>query len=335
MNEKLIDYIENSFLKDLILNKNITDISFNGDAIYYQDNLKGRVKSEIIIDNNEAYNFIRQVSNLSEALFSYSNPILDINCGRYRISATHYSICRKHKEKVINFSIRISDYKLKISEDNSFISDECINIIKYFLTNKDSIMISGLTGSGKTELQRFILTKIQDNSRIIYLDNIDEVDIDEINNKLDIQTWVVNNQININFDVLVKNALRSNPDYLIIGEARGEEMLSLLNSAMSGHPTISTIHSKNIENTYSRMVRLSMLKNQNLKFNETLIDVMEHFKLLIHVKKRINEGGNIIRYVDSMGTNSNGEFIYIYRYPNFYNYSYLHQTRSLKGELCK
>ena len=49
MNEKLLEYIETSFLKELLTNENITDISFNGEEIYYKDNLKGRVKSEISI----------------------------------------------------------------------------------------------------------------------------------------------------------------------------------------------------------------------------------------------------------------------------------------------
>ena len=38
MNERLLEYIETSFLKELLNNKDITDISFNGEDIYYKDN---------------------------------------------------------------------------------------------------------------------------------------------------------------------------------------------------------------------------------------------------------------------------------------------------------
>ena len=97
MNEKLLEYIETSFLKDLLANENITDISFNGEEIYYKDNLKGRVKSEISISSNEAYSFLRQIANLTDSQFSFTNPILDVSVGRYRINGTHSSISRKNR----------------------------------------------------------------------------------------------------------------------------------------------------------------------------------------------------------------------------------------------
>lgn len=47
MNTNLIQYIDNSFLSPLLRNPNVTDISYNGKDIYYQDNVLGRKKSEI------------------------------------------------------------------------------------------------------------------------------------------------------------------------------------------------------------------------------------------------------------------------------------------------
>ena len=95
-------------------------------------------------------------------------------------------------------------------------------------------------------------------------------------------------------------------------------MLAILNSAMSGHPTITTIHSKDIYSMYHRMTRLCMLKNQNLKFNETLEDIFDHFKLLVHVKKEITNDGKILRYVDSVATNRFNNIRILYCYPNIF-----------------
>ena len=47
---KIIDYFEHSFLKDLLANPSVTDISYNGQDIYYVDNEYGRLKSDISID---------------------------------------------------------------------------------------------------------------------------------------------------------------------------------------------------------------------------------------------------------------------------------------------
>lgn len=319
MNEELIKYIESSFLKNLLLNEGITDISYNGEDLFYQTNLKGREKAESKISNKEAYDFIRQISNLSDSQFSFSSPILDISVGKYRINATHLSISRKNREKAINFSIRIGYDSLRIHDDEQFISSKCMELISKFIRNKESIIIGGITGSGKTEFQKYLLSKFDENTRLIVIDNVDELDTDYFLKNIDIQTWIINQNVeNINFDLLIKNALRCNPDWLIVSEARGGEMLSLLNSSMSGHPTISTLHAKNIEYIYSRMTRMCMLKNENLKFDETMVDVCDHFRLLIYVKKIIEKDGKIKRFVSDIGTNIDTKFTPIFKYPDKY-----------------
>lgn len=317
MNFNLINYIENSFLSPLLKIDSITDISFNGKDLYYQDNFKGRLKSDIKISDKEVYDFIRQISNLSDSLFSYSNPILDISCGRYRINATHYAISRKNREKVINFSIRVGYEDLRIKDDDTFIKKRCLFLVDQFIKHHESIIISGVTGSGKTELQKFLLSRMDQNTRLVVIDNLEELDADSFLTNIDSQTWLLNDTLNVNFENLIKNALRINPDWIIVSEARGGEMLSLLNSAMTGHPTISTIHSKSAEFDYSRMTRMCIIGNQNLKYDETIEDIFDHFKLIIHVNK-INEEGRIKRYVSEIGTNVNNIYYVLFTYPNDY-----------------
>lgn len=318
MNEKLLEYIETSFLKDLLANENITDISFNGEEIYYKDNLKGRVKSEISISSNEAYSFLRQIANLTDSQFSFTNPILDVSVGRYRINGTHSSISRKNRENVVNFSIRVGYDKLRICENGEFINERVLKILLLAIKNKLSIVISGKTGTGKTEFQKFLISKMKENTRLVMIDNINELETDFFSKNLDSQTWLLlNNNQNLDFDSLIKNALRSNPDWIIIGETRGSEMLSALNSAMTGHPTITTLHSRNCESTYNRMTRMCMINNKTLSYDETLIDVYEHFKLIVHLKSLYDfEKKEIKRYVDSVGTNNNGKYYELYKYPS-------------------
>lgn len=317
-NEKLIEFIENSFLKDLLISS-ITDISYNGQDIYYQDNLLGRRKAKIDVTSKEAYDFIRQVANLSGAQFSYSDPILDISVGRYRINAVHFALSRKNREKCITFSIRIGFDALRIQDDGTFVTRKCLDLIELYMKKRYSIVIGGLTSSGKTEFQKFLISKLEEATRIVIIDNVDELDSDYVNRNIDISTWLNLEKFkNINFDTLVRNALRNNPDYMIVSEARGEEMLAILNSAMTGHPTITTIHAKDIETMYHRMARMCMLKNQNLMFDETLEDVVDYFKILVYIKKETSSDGKIVRYVDSIATNMAKKEKVIYRYPNKY-----------------
>ena len=74
--DKTITFLENSFLKDLFTKEDITDISYNGQDIYYVDNFLGRLKSNISITKQEAKDFVRQIANLTEKQFSFQNPNL-------------------------------------------------------------------------------------------------------------------------------------------------------------------------------------------------------------------------------------------------------------------
>lgn len=329
MNEKLEEYLKNSFLKDLLYKENVTDISFNGEDIYYQDNIKGRLKYECEVNNKIAYEFIRQIANLSDTQFSFSSPILDISIDRFRINAVHSAIARKNRSNAITFSIRIGYESLRIKEDNTFISNKCIKLISLFLRSKQSIIIGGQTSSGKTELQKFILSKLKENTRIIVLDNVEELETDDFLKNIDSQTWLLKKSSSLSFDDLIKNALRNNPDWLVVSEARGEEMLSILNSAMTGHPTISTIHAKDCSFIYRRMGRMCMIKNENLKYNEVLEDIYDHFKLIIYVNKMVTKEGKIVRYVEKMASNFNNKYYEIFNYPN----SYFELKEDLKVEL--
>ena len=141
MNLKLIEFIENSFLKELLERETITDISFNGEKLFYQDNLSGRLQSDLLVSNDEVYAFLRQIANLTDQQFSITNPILDVSVGRYRISALHSSLARKNRDRVYNFSIRIGYDKLRISDDGSFINKRAINHGSN-KTTKDTIKIN-------------------------------------------------------------------------------------------------------------------------------------------------------------------------------------------------
>lgn len=317
MNKDIENYINNSFLKELLVKEGITDISYNGEDIYYQLNSEGRKQFDRKITSKEAYDFLRQIANLTDSQFSFSSPILDVSLGKYRINGVHYALARKNREQTINFSIRIGYEKLRIKENEAFISSKCIELIKLFLKSKNSILIAGKTGSGKTELQKFLLSKLEENTRIIVIDNVEELETDDFLKGLDSQTWLLKNLRDEPFDILVKNALRSNPDWLIVSEARGKEMLSILLSAMSGHPTISTLHAKDASYIYKRVGRMCMQSSDNLKFKEILEDVYDHFKLVIYVEKK-EEEGKIIRYIKEIGSNYKNRYYPIYKYPNKY-----------------
>lgn len=298
---RLLEYFETSFLKPLLEDELITDISFNGKELFYQHNEDGRLKSTIELKQIDVQNFLRHVANLSEQQFSYAEPILDISIGKYRLNAVHYAIGRVDNEKASTFSLRIASKTSRINLNNNFMPVALSCFLEVLVMNFQSIVIAGKTGTGKTELQKYLLQKIPSFSRVIIIDNVQELSYFEIKNNLDLNSWEVNTLIKrASFQELIRNALRSNPDWLIIAESRGQEMDDVLSAAMTGHPLITTLHAKDVYAITSRMARMVLMSNKLSSYQEVLSDIYEHFRYFIYLNKRNDQDGKIIRFVEKV-----------------------------------
>ena len=300
-NQKALNFIEECYIKDLLSDPNITDVSFNGESLFYLDNFKGRQKSKIVFTNEMAKDFLRQLANLSEQQFSFSSPILDVSVGKYRINGVFHSIGRYENDKRCTFSIRVGSSEPKISNDSGFLSKKLISLFKTLLRNKISIVIAGSTGSGKTELQKYLISQLEENTRVIVVDNVLELDIVRDSTFLDLNIWQADeSKANINVQSLVKNALRSNPDWLIVSEARGSEMIEVLNSSMTGHPIITTLHAFDVESIPTRAVRMVLMNEKKLDYDDVMNDFIHHIKIGVYLKRKIDKDGNVTRYISDV-----------------------------------
>lgn len=302
MNSRLIEYLESSFIGDLLKKENITDISFNGRYFFFMDNIKGRRKANLDIELDKVNDFLRQIANLSESQFSYSEPQMDFSISRYRINAIHSSIGRYKDDKVPTFSIRIASEKNRIQEDKHFMDKEVKKYIQNLLDTNQSIVIAGSTGTGKTELQKYLISLLKPYTRVIVIDNVQELECLREYEDLDLTSWQVNQRIyERSFESLIRNALRSNPDWLLIAESRGREMSDVLLSVMSGHPIITTLHAYNVDEVPHRISRMVQLKNENQHYEDIFKDVTSHLKNYIFLEREIDKSGKVHRYIKSIG----------------------------------
>ena len=310
--EKLVSFLESSFLKDLLENSNITDISYNGFDIYYVDNDCGRVKCKMSVETQVVKDFIRQIANLSEKQFSYQSPELDVSFGKYRFNALHQSICRKDNNECVCFAIRIASSFLRFAENKS-LNDKVKELLDVIVTSNVSITIGGLTGSGKTELQKYLISRMKENTRVIVIDNILELDQLNISQSLDLNIWQVDEKREgASIENLVRSALRSNPDWLIVAESRGKEMLDVLNSSLTGHPIITTLHAFDVNSMPHRMVRMVMMNEQRMAFEDVYADISYHMRFYIYLKRKYSAHGLVKRYISSIAYLNEGKMEEIY-----------------------
>lgn len=308
-------FLENSFLAPLLGEEGVTDISYNGTSFYFATNAKGRSKSSLEIANDEVGDFLRQIANFTERQFSYTFPILDVSFGKYRLNAIYSSLGRSNNSKTYSFSLRLVSDKCRLDDDLSFFGGNSKTILLSLLQKGESIVIGGKTSSGKTELEKWLLSHMPLATRVIVIDNVEELDLMS-NPSIDLTTWLVNEAVSCaSFSSLIKNALRHNPDYIIVAEARGAEMLDALVSSMSGHSIITAIHAQDISAMPERMARLAMLGSERLYKEELLDDISHHLRYYAYLEKKTGDDGSIHRNISAIAEldEKTGQMNFLYR----------------------
>lgn len=297
----LKEYIERSFISSY-LNGDITDITYNGLDLFIEDRNKGKSKVKDKIELNVVKDFLSHLANLAGKNFNALNPILDISFLNYRLNAIHPLIAKKANEGVYTFALRVYATSVLIKPNNEQFCPLIIHeLLKRIIINKKSIIISGKTGVGKTEFQKYLVGYMKDNTKVVIIEDLYETYIKELYPNLDITSWVsFDNQDNIEreYQRLIKAALRNNPDWLMIAEVRGKEANELYNAFTTGHPFIATIHAKSSKMSLKRFAE--MMKNND---KQILLDLAEYINFSIHLEKKINENGGIIRYIESITEN--------------------------------
>ena len=311
---ELISYIENSFLKDILLMDNITDISYNGTSIYYVSNRGGREKYPYPVDQNVVRDFLRQLANITEKQFSYLSPVLDVNVGKYRINALNTSVGRVGLDECYTFSVRIASLQRKINRGDGFLTKPLEKLFDFFIRNHVSIVISGITGVGKTEFQKYLISLMEENERLLVIDQTIELAFLEDKEKLDLTLWQADERNKeSSISNLIKNGLRNNPDWMIISEARGEEMSDVLVSAMTGIPIITTIHSLDAKSGIERMAGMIMSGEQRINYEDIVKNLCYHFRIFVHLRKYVDQENNVKRYISSIvQVDDDGEMFEIY-----------------------
>ncbi len=115
------------------------------------------------------------------------------------------------------------------------------------------VLVTGPTGSGKTTTLYSILNTLNTVSKkIITIEDPIEYNLSGI------QQININEDINLDYSLVLKNILRQDPDIIMIGEIRDETALKIaMQAALTGHLVLATLHTKNAADTITRLLDLN------------------------------------------------------------------------------
>jgi flagellar protein FlaI len=158
------------------------------------------------------------------------------------------------------------------------------------LENERTVFVVGETASGKTTTLNAILSFIPQDSKIYTAEDTAEV-LPPHNTWQQLLTREgrgADSEVDM-FD-LVAAALRSRPDYIIVGEVRGEEGRMAFQAAQTGHPVILTFHASDIVSMIQRFT------GDPINIPETFMDNAD----IALFQNRVRRGDDILRRVTSV-----------------------------------
>ena len=129
-----------------------------------------------------------------------------------------------------------------------------------------NIVVSGGTGAGKTTLLNILSSFINDNERVVTIEDAAELKLRQRHVvRLETRPANIEGKGAVRQRELVVNALRMRPDRIVVGEVRSEEALDMLQAMNTGHDgSLTTIHANSPRDALYRLDTMVAMANLNI-----------------------------------------------------------------------
>jgi Type IV secretory pathway, VirB11 components, and related ATPases involved in archaeal flagella biosynthesis len=305
MLEKISYYIKRDFVRfgkidALMKDDSIEDVSGNGHdtPIFLYHRAHQNIATNVVYEEDELNSFIIQMAQRSGKHISVAEPMIDATMpDGSRIQMTLGTSVTAHGS---TFTIRkFSDTPITpvdLVKWGTF-SSESMAYLWLCIENNKSLIYAGGTASGKTSSLNAVSLFIPEKAKVITLEDTREL-------KLPHQNWIpsitrdsftADERGAVDMYDLLKAALRQRPEFLLVGEVRGKEALTLFQAMSTGHTTFSTMHADSVASAIHR------LENPPISVPRTMIqalDIMSIQSQTYTKGKRVRRNIKLVEIID-------------------------------------
>ncbi len=290
------DYIRYDRIDVLMRDPNIEDISCNGTEIpiFLYHRKYHNIKTNISFEADKLNSFVTKLAQRCEKHISIGEPL--INGTLPDGSRLNASLGKEVTFRGSSFTIRKFREHAFTPADlirNGTYSSEIMAYLWFAVENGYNIMIVGATAAGKTSTLNAISMFIPPMAKIISIEDTHELVLHHSN-------WLgtiarqfptnVENVQEIDMYELLRQALRQRPEYIIVGEIRGKEAMTLFQAMNTGHITFSTMHADTVNTVISR------LESDPINIPRVMIQELN----ILLIQKMVKIDGEIVRRMDTM-----------------------------------
>jgi len=305
--DKLVYYVIRDFvgygkIDPLMKDHLIEDISADGVniPIYVWHRMYESIPTNIVFkEETELDSFIIRMAYLSRKNISIASPMLDASLpDGSRIQLTYGNEVTRRGSTFTIRRFRVDP--LTISDLIAFktISPEMAAYLWYIIENRASVLVAGGVASGKTTMLNCLSMFIKPEMKIVSVEDTQELNLPHEN-------WIPSvvrlgfgredkRSGTITLFDLLKAAVRQRPDYIIVGEVRGEEAYTLFQAMATGHLGMCTLHAESVEAAINRLESEPMNIPKTLIAMTNVIMVMGRTEIDGRPARRVNTATEVL-----------------------------------------
>lgn len=254
LSDKLVDiiYVNNyglGAIDDLFHDQSINEIWVNGyDHIWIEKNgIKQRLKEKSFKSDEDIVRVIRLLLQFDKKDITVQHPMQESRMlDGSRITVLIPPVAKRPYINIRKFEAFevTTENLLKVGT----LDEEMVEWLRKAIRGRANVLIIGETGSGKTSFLKWMVDLMNPKLRLGTIETNFELKIDEKYPDRNIFSYEEHPELGINMGELFKKCLRSSPDIIICGEARGAEADELIRAMRRGHPgSVGTIHTNSPE----------------------------------------------------------------------------------------
>lgn len=276
--EKILYYTRRDFIKfgkidPLMHDSRIEDVSANGFGvpIYLYHKKYTNLATNVIYKENELDSYVIRLAQRCGKHISVAEPMIDATMpDGSRIQMTLGTSITTHGA---TFTIRkfseVPITPVDLINWNTFSAEE-MAYLWLCIENNKSLIYAGGTASGKTSSLNAVSLFIPWQAKIITLEDTRELKLPHPNwiPGVTRDSFTADGKGTIDMYDLLKAALRQRPEFLLVGEVRGKEALTLFQAMSTGHTTFSTMHADSVSSAIHR------LENPPISVPRTMIQAL-------------------------------------------------------------
>jgi len=303
--EKILYYIRRDFIyfgkiDPLMHDNRIEDISCNGydTPVFLYHKQYTNIPTNIIFAEEELDSYVIKMAQKSGKHISIAEPMLD--AAMPDGSRIQMTLGTEVTSRGATFTIRkFSDIPItpiNLIKWKTFSIEE-MAYLWLCIENNKSLIFSGGTASGKTSSLNAVSLFIPPQAKIVSLEDTRELKLPHVNwiPGTTRDSFTADGRGAVSMYDLLKAALRQRPEYLLVGEVRGKEALTLFQAMSTGHTTFSTMHADSVASAIHR------LENPPISVPRTMLQALDIISIQAQTYvsgKRVRRNMKLVEILD-------------------------------------